>query len=106
MGGYYQALSGQDNCDTPCPAGTYSSGSAATCSICSAGRYSSIEAASSCIICPLGKFNSDEAKDASKHNSSTSCIKCPDGSLSTVTRFSCESCSGGHFVQNNSLCVD
>jgi hypothetical protein len=82
-----------------CVAGTYSSTlGAASCSICTAGKYS-VSGAASCTNCPAGKYLTDDGTFALFHDNVTDCVDCPAGRFSSTpgitTECECYKCDPG-----------
>lgn len=93
--GFYQPNSDQILC-TPCHAGTYLSAtgqvSQKNCTSCPQGYYS-VPGASSCTLCSAGNYSSSPAVNPT-------CTSCPVGTSSTVgsvASIACQDCSAGNY---------
>jgi hypothetical protein len=95
-------------CDN-CTAGSHSGAGAKSCIGCLAGKYSSVQAASTsdtCMDCDAGKFSR-----ATGQTSSVTCIDCTAGSHSGAGAISCIGCLAGKYssvqaASTSDTCVD
>jgi hypothetical protein len=69
--GTYSTGTGRTICDQTCIAGTYGVDSPSRCAPCQNGTYSSVAGLSSCTACQSGTY--------SKTRGATSCLNCPSG---------------------------
>jgi hypothetical protein len=102
----------------------WSTGSPPICQPCSAGGYSSIQAASACSLCPLGTFGRNGSAftsqilacqecDAGQYASQLGtllCLDCPVGTWSLAGSSACSPCPDGFYsnirgANSSSLCV-
>lgn len=86
-----------------CLAGEYYEPDGNTCEVCPAGKFRNTTSAPAvCSWCEVGYYRAYSSDSSNAHL----CYECPTGRVSTSERASCDMCSAGQYVLNETSCVD
>ena len=88
---------------TKCPAGTYASGGASTCSKCDADNRFSAAGSSTCSTCGTGSFTAGGGADGKNR---ATCTQCPPGYTCVGTNAKGECAAGKYSFTGSSVCTN